>query len=99
VKMTYTGGEGPPSLIAKFAPVVPTYQFLCGSQALGSFRLEVLIYTTEFLTKHKVAESVGGQGQPKAWFAAVSSQAILQLLVFKKQILELVDLSCRYLRR
>ena len=70
-KITYDGGTGPPSLIAKFAPVAKAdFRFLCGSQCLKAFNEEVTVYKTGFLTKIGACSTVGGQAQPACYFAA-----------------------------
>jgi hypothetical protein len=68
--VTYEGGEGPKSMIAKFAPPAVDWKFLTGSTCLKSLAEEVTVYETEFFTKIGLGKNVGAQAQPQCFFAA-----------------------------
>eukprot|EP01043_Picozoa_sp_COSAG02_P006301 COSAG02_NODE_178_length_31091_cov_59.242482_17_plen_361_part_00 len=64
------GGEGPKSIIAKFAPPAVDWKFLTGSTCLKSLAEEVTVYETEIFTKIGLGENVGAQAQPQCFFTA-----------------------------
>ena len=68
--LTYTGGDGPKSMIAKFGPTSADWKFLTGSNCLKSLAEEALCYETKFFTKVGLGEQVGAQAQPECYFVA-----------------------------